>query len=315
MGKALVLILAVVGLVLLAGGFYTVHETEQVIITRFGEPVSGPITAAGPHFKMPFIDSVRRFERRILEWDGDENDIVTRDKKTIRVDTTARWRISDPLKFLKSVHDERSAKSRLDDILDGATREFISKNNLIEAVRASNREFAPEEGIDLDLGDGAARQETIAVGRDRLIASIVENAQRNVAELGIQIVDVRIRRIDYNEKVRLSVYERMIAERNQIADKYRSEGRGKASEIEGKMEKELKRIESEAFRQAETIRGAADAEATKIYAEAFGADEEFYAFYQTLETCKKALSGGNTTMVLSSGSELLKYLKDPGTGK
>jgi len=309
--RVALIVLGVIALVILAGSLYTVHETEQVIITQFGQPVTGPITEAGIHWKTPFIQDVRRFEKRILDWDGDPNDIVTKDKKTIRIDTTARWKIVDPLAFLKSVNDEIRAQSRLDDILDGATREFISKNNLIEAVRASNREFAKDEVEDVELEGDRTEEDFITVGRDELIARILSNAQQNVAEFGIELIDFRIRRIDYSEKVRRAVYERMIRERSQIAEKYRSEGVGKQSEIEGQTEKELKQISSEAARRSEIIRGEADAEVTRIYANSYGADPEFYAFYQTLETYKQALLGGETTLVLSTQSEIMRFLKSP----
>ena len=311
MGRAAIIVFAVIALIVLGGSLYTVHETEQVIITQFGDPVSGPISQAGIHLKMPFIQDVRRFDKRILEWNGDPNSIVTKDKKTIEVDTTARWKIVDPLAFLKSVNDETRAQSRLDDILDGATREFIAKNNLIEAVRASNREFTDDEISYVELDGDRTEEDHVEVGRDRLIDAILANAQDNVKEFGIALVDFRIRRIDYNEKVRRAVHERMIRERTQIAEKYRSEGKGKMSEIEGKKEKELKRIESEAIKRSEIIRGEADAEVTRIYADAYGADPEFYAFYQTLETYKRSLVGGDSSLVLSTHSELMKYLKNP----
>ena len=309
--RAAIIVLCVIALVILAGSLYTVHETEQVIITQFGQPVTGPITEAGIHWKTPFIQDVRRFEKRILEWDGDPNDIVTKDKKTIRVDTTARWKIVDPLAFLKSVNDEARAQSRLDDILDGATREFISKHNLIEAVRASNREFTVEVIDSVELDGDRTEEDFITVGRDKLIDAILSNAQENVSEFGIELVDFRIRRIDYSEKVRRAVYERMIRERGQIAERYRSEGMGKQSEIEGQTEKKLKQIESEAVRQSEIVRGEADALATRIYAEAYGADPEFYSFYQTLETYRDALVGGTTSLVLTTRSELMKFFRNP----
>ncbi|MFH0945602.1 MAG: protease modulator HflC [Planctomycetota bacterium] len=315
MARAGIIILIVIALVLLGGSLFTVHETEQAIITQFGDPVSKPIKDAGFYFKLPFIQDVRRFEKRILEWDGEPNDIVTKDKKTINVDTTARWKIVDPLAFLRAVNDETRAQSRLDGILDGATREFISKNNLIEAVRASNRAFASDEIVSVELEGDQGEEDRIQVGRDKLIAAILANAQANVKEFGIELVDFRIRRIDYSEKVRKAVHDRMIQERSQIAEQYRSEGLGKMSEIEGRKELDLKRIESEAIRRSEVIRGEADAEVTRIYAEAYGADPEFYAFYQTLETYKNALAGEDTTLVLSTRSKLMKYLKDPDPEK
>lgn len=308
--RAVLSLAAIVLAVLLVGSAYTVNEAEQAIITQFGKPVGGIVTQAGLHFKLPFIQTVRRFDRRVLEWDGEANEIVTGDKKTIIVDTTARWKIQDPLLFLRSVRDERNAQSRLDDILDSATKTAIAKQNLIEAVRNTNREFAPEEGVRFD--SEMAAEMTIKVGREHLIQGILEDARKAASQLGIHIVDVRIRRIDYSDKVRRKIFDAMIAERNQIADKFRSEGRGRQAEIEGQREKELKRIESEAARQAEVIRGEADAEASRIYAEAYGADPEFYAFFQTLETWKKALAGGDTKLVLTTESELLKLMKGPG---
>ena len=306
--KTLIPIGLIVGVILFASSAFTVHETQQVIITQFGSPVGEPITEAGIHFKTPFIQDVRRFDRRILEWDGDANEIVTKDKKTIFVDTTARWRIKDPLKFLITANNEASAQSRLDDILDGATRRFISENNLIEAVRATDRDFSPEDEIAAFTSERSL-EDRITVGRDQLIESILATCQADVAELGIELVDVRVRRIDYSAKVRQSVQKRMIAERNQIAQRYRSEGQGRAAEIEGEKKKRLKQIESESYRQAEVIRGEADAEATRIYAESFGADPDFYAFFQTLDTYRAALVTGDTTLVLSTESDLLKYLK------
>jgi len=306
--KTLVPIVLVVGLLITFSSAFTVNEREQVIITQFGEPVGEAITEAGIHFKTPFVQDVRRFERRILEWDGDANEIVTKDKKTIFVDTTARWRIKDPLKFLKTANNENSAQSRLDDILDGATRRYISENNLIEAVRATDREFTAEDEIEAFASE-RSEEDRISFGRDQLIESILSSCQSDVDELGIELVDVRIRRIDYSAKVRTSVQKRMIAERNQIAQRYRSEGIGRAAELEGEKKKKLKEIESESYRQAEVIRGEADAEATRIYAEAYGDDPEFYAFHKTLETYREALVGGDTTLVLSTKSELLKYLQ------
>ena len=307
--RALLPIILLLLAALLFGSAYTIHEKEQVIITQFGKPVSDPITDAGLHFRLPFIQKVRTFDKRILEWDGEVTEIVTGDKKTIIVDTTARWRIEDPLQFLVSVRDERRAQSRLDDILDSATKSAIAKNDLIEAVRDSNREFSPEDGVQFDTA--IEEDLTIEVGREQLIQGILEDARQAASQLGIHIEDLRIRRLDYSGTVRRKIFDAMIAERNQIADKFRSEGRGRQAEIEGQREKELKRIESEAVREAEVIRGEADAEATRIYAEAYNADPEFYTFYQTLETWKKALAAGDTRLVLTTKSELLKFLKSP----
>jgi len=304
--KAATIVVVVLVLLGLWSSVYVVPETEQVIITQFGEPVRGPITDAGLHFKIPFIWKVNRFDKRWLEWDGDANQIPTLDKKYIWVDTYARWRIADPLLFFQRVRDERGAQSRLDDVIDGATRNAVASHDLIEVVRSSSRPFevtAELKGI--TPGEEAVK---IKVGREKIAQEILEKASKITPEYGIELVDVRFKRIDYIESVRRKVYERMISERKRIAARYRSEGQGKSAEIRGQMERKLREIRSEAYRKAEEIRGKADAEATKIYAEAYNKDPEFYAFLKTLETWEKAL-GPDASLILSTDSDVFRYLK------
>ncbi|MBK6942341.1 MAG: protease modulator HflC [Planctomycetes bacterium] len=307
--KFLVLLIVVGGALLLNAALYTVSETETVVITNFGDPVGEPIREAGLHFKTPFVNEVHRFDERILEWDGDANLVPTAEKTFIFVDTTARWRIADPLKFLKTLRDEDAARSRLDDILDNATRTWISSHSLIEAVRSTNRTFASELTDDASLGDTQQVATKIVVGREKIVEGILQQARPSVRELGIELVDFRFRRIEYEESTRQKVYGRMTSERQRVAEKYLSEGRGRQAEIEGQKEKELRRIASEAERKAETLRGEADAEASRIYAEAYSKDPEFYAFFQSLETWKRALGASDTTLVLSTSSELLQHLR------
>lgn len=305
----IIAILAVIGFVIFNGSFFVVDETEQVILLQFGKPIGEPIKEAGLHFKIPFIQDVKVFEKRVLQWDGDENQIPTSDKKYIWVDTFARWRIADPLKFYQSVRgDERLAQSRLDDIIDSATRNFISENVLIEAVRNSDRALI----ITLEEQGGFGVKEvavTIKKGRQKITELILAKAAQAMPEFGIELLDVRIKRINYIEEVRQKVYERMISERKRIAEKSRSEGQGRKAEIDGEREKEFQRITSEAYRTAQEIKGKADAEATKIYANAYNRDPEFYSFVQTLESYRSTMKS-NTTMILNTDSEYLKYIKN-----
>jgi membrane protease subunit HflC len=301
------LIITIFALIIIGGAVYTLDETEQAIILQFGKPVGDAVKDAGLHVKVPFIQKLVRFDKRILEWDGDENQIPTSDKKYLWVDTFARWRIADPLKYYQSVKDERNAQSRLDDIIDSATRNFISENLLIEAVRNTNRKY---EKI-LEERTGFEAKELflkIEKGRDRIRELIFQKAAEAMPQYGIELLDVRIKRVNYIEEVRRKVYERMISERKRIAEKFRSEGQGKKAEIDGEREKELQKITSEAYRKAQEVKGRADAEATKIYAEAYGKDAEFYSFLQTLETYKDTLKK-NSTLILNTDSEYLKYIK------
>lgn len=294
-------------LALASGALFVVDETKQVVITQFGKPVGDPITSAGLHFKMPFIQDAHYFEKRLLEWDGDPNQIPTKDKKYIWVDTMARWKIVDALKFLQSVGNELSASSRLDDIINSATRDAVTSHLLVEAVRNSNRILENKElGEDSIVSEEAL--ERIEIGRQQLTRSVLDKAKVLAPQYGIEIMDVRIKRVTYVEEVRDKVYDRMIAERKRAAEKYRSEGHGKSAEIEGQTGKELKLITSEAYRQAQSITGKADAEAINIYAQAYSQNPEFYSFLKTIETYKNTIDAGST-IVLTTDSDYYKYLK------
>ena len=300
-------IIIFLALALASGALFIVDETKQVVITQFGKPVGDPITSAGLHFKTPFIQEAHYFEKRLLEWDGDPNQIPTKDKKYIWVDTMARWKIVDALKFLQSVGNELSASSRLDDIINSATRDAVTGHLLIEAVRNSNRILETKElGEDAIVSEEAL--ERIEIGRQQLTRSILDKAKVLAPQYGIEIMDVRIKRVTYVEEVRDKVYDRMIAERKRAAEKYRSEGHGKSAEIEGQTGKELKLITSEAYRQAQSITGKADAEAINIYAQAYSQNPEFYSFLKTIETYKNTIDAGST-IVLTTDSDYYKYLK------
>ncbi|MBL7198095.1 MAG: protease modulator HflC [Candidatus Omnitrophica bacterium] len=302
-----VVLFVVVILAFLSGVVFVVDETKQVVITQFGKPVGDPITSAGLHFKKPLIQQAHYFEKRLLDWDGDANQIPTKDKKYIWVDITARWKISDALKFLQSVGNEIGAHARLDDIVNSATRDVITGHLLVETVRNTNRTLeAKEEGEDIVITAEAV--EHIKVGRQMLESAILEKASRLAPQYGIGLVDVRIKRINYVEAVRRKVYERMIAERKRAAEKYRSEGQGKRAEIDGQKEKELKQITSEAYRKAQVIRGKADAGAIKIYADAYNKDPDFYSFMKTLETYQNTIDS-DSTIILTTDSDYYRYLK------
>jgi len=294
----------------ITGAIYTIDETQQVVITQFGEPIGKPVTEAGLHFKVPIIRQANYFDKRILEWDGNPNQIPTKDKKYIWVDTTARWRIKDALKFMQSVNNETGAHARLDDVIDSATRDFITSHDLVEAVRDTNRILEEEEKDRQE--DSIDRIETeiekIQFGRETLTREIVRESSKIVPQYGIELIDVRVKRINYVSEVQQKVFERMISERKRAAEKYRSEGQGKKAEIEGRMEKDLKEIESEAYKVAEEIKGKADAEATNIYADAYNRDPDFYAFLKTLDTYKNTIDEGST-VILTTDSEYLSYLE------
>jgi modulator of FtsH protease HflC len=302
------LVVAVIALAITTtwSSFYTVNETEQVVITQFGEPIGKPIDHPGLHVKLPFVQEVNVFEKRWLEWDGSANQVPTRDKKYIWVDTYARWRIADPLRFFQRLRDERSAQSRLDDIIDGETRNVIASHDLIEVVRTSNRPF--------ELGDAAqdviSEEAAVAVqhGRQKITRLILERASAVMPDYGIEMVDVRIQRINYIDTVQAKVFDRMISERKRIADRYRSEGQGKSAEIRGRKERELKKIESEAYRKSQEIMGKADAEATTIYAAAYGRAPELYRFLRTMETYRSTVDA-KSTLVLSTDGDLFRYLQ------
>lgn len=307
----LAIIIAAAGF--LTGMMYTIDETEQAVITQFGKPVGNPITEAGLHFKKPFVQKVHYFDKRLLEWDGSANQIPTKDKKYIWVDNTARWKISDPLLFLQTVNNEQGAHSKLDDIINSATRDAITSNKLVEAVRNSNRIINKkskegEPGGDIVVTDQAL--EPISIGRENIEIAILERAKELAPKYGIELVDVRIKRLNYIKGVREKVYGRMIAERNRAAEKYRSEGQGRRAEIDGERGKELKSLSSNAYRKAQILKGKADAEVTKIYAEAYSKDPEFYSFIKTLDTYKKSIDG-NTTIILTTENDYFNELTNP----
>ncbi len=304
--NVIVIVVALAVLIVLLNTLYVVSETNQVIITQFGEPIGDAITKPGLHMKIPLIQKTNYFEKRWLEWDGDANQIPTKDKKYIWVDTYARWRISNPLVFFQRVRDERGAQSRIDDIIDGETRNAVANFDLIEIVRSTNREFELTEEI--AILDIAAAIPQIQTGREKIAQIILETSSEITPEFGVELRDVRIKRINYVEEVQRKVFDRMISERKRIAAKYRSEGDGKSAEIRGEKERELLKIRSEAYRKAQEIKGEADAEATKIYANAYNLDPEFYQFMKTLETYIASLDK-ETWMLLSTDAEFLKYLK------
>ncbi|MCD6257293.1 protease modulator HflC [Candidatus Aerophobetes bacterium] len=303
-------VVVIIGIIVLSSALYVVDETQQVVITEFGQPVGKPITRAGLYIKKPFIQKVNYFDKRLLVWDGVPTQIPTRDKKYIWVDATARWRIIDPLKFLQSVGSERGAQARLDDIIDSATRDKITSYPLAEIVRNSNREFVTTEVF-------IQKEEEITnikKGREAISREILKEAAKLVPQYGIELVDVRIKRLNYVEDVRKKVYTRMISERKRVAEQYRSEGMGKKAEIEGMREKELQKITSEAYKKAEIIKGQADAKATKIYADAFSKDPEFYSFLRTLESYQDTLNE-KSIIILTTNSDFYKYIKYISPGK
>ncbi|MCK7592653.1 protease modulator HflC [Pseudomarimonas salicorniae] len=307
MKGAIALIAGFALFLVLSSATYRLDQAEQAIIVQFGEPVGDVVADPGLHFKLPFVQEVRRFDKRLLDWDGDVSQIPTLGREFVLVDTTARWRIADPLKFLRSVRDEYGARTRMDDIIDSVTRDIISGTDLEEIVRSADwkvdskalvEEGALAENVDL---------EKPKKGREKLEQEILAAAAKQMPGLGIELMDVRIRRINYIDSVRRQVETRMISERQSIAERFRAEGQGRSSEILGEMGRELRKIRSEAERQAAEIRGKADAEATKIYGEAYGADPEFYAFFRTLESYRGL--GENSTLMLDADSEFFRYLQ------
>jgi membrane protease subunit HflC len=303
-----VALLAALLLLVASRSAFVVDQAEQAIIVQLGEPVGGVITDPGLHWRLPFIQDVRRFDKRLLDWDGDVSQIPTLGREFIIVDTTARWRITDPLQFLRSVRDEGGARTRLDDVLDSATRDIVSGTDLEEIVRSADWQVDVSQ---LGEEDAAALAEADLQrpkkGRGQLEKDMLATAQMQMPDIGIELVDVRIKRINYISSVGQQVESRMIAERQSIAARFRSEGEGRSQEILGNMERELRRIESEAARQAEEIRGRADAEATKIYGESYGQDPAFYAFWRTLESYSTL--GENTTLMIDAKSDFFRYLQ------
>lgn len=286
--------------------FYTVSETEQVVITQFGEPIGQATTRPGLHVKIPFAQDVNVFDKRWLEWTGSPNQVPTRDKKYIWVETYARWRIANPLLFFQRLRDERGAQSRLDDIIDGDTRNVIANHNLIEVVRVSNRAFERADDVEDVMEAEAMRQ--VELGRHKITRLILERASKVMPDYGIELVDVQIQRVNYIETVQAKVFERMISERKRIADRYRSEGQGKSAEIRGKKERELKVIESEAYRKTQEIMGGGDAEATGIYATAYNRDRDLYRFLRTMDTYRATIDK-NSWLVLSTNADVFRYLQ------
>jgi membrane protease subunit HflC len=289
---------------------YTVDETQQVVITRFGKVEGGAVKDAGLHFKVPFIDLVNRYPKNLLEWDGERGEIPTKNKTYIWVDAFARWRIEDPILFLKNCENLRRAIALIGDIIDPSIKNAIASYDLIESVRNTNREF-DYEITEVEPVSGKMETErinyNITMGRSKITEQILTQAKDKLKIYGIDLVDVKIKRINYRDDVQRSVYDRMIAERTQIVEKFRSEGRGEAQKIKGDKEKELKRITSEAYKKAQMLKGEADARVTKIYADAYGKDPEFYSFVKALEIYNQSMDK-DSTLVLSTDSDFLKYL-------
>ncbi len=297
---------ALIAVVLLSASVYTLSETEQAILTQFGRPVGGVVKDPGLHLKVPLVQEVHRFDKRWLEYDGDPNEIPTKDKKYIWVDTYARWRISDPLRFYQAVRDERGGQSRLDDIVDGETRNAVASFDLIEVVRSTNRPFQITEDLE---GIGAAEaMAKVTAGRGGIAKIILEKASKITPEFGIELVDVRFKRINYVDSVQQKVFERMISERKRIAERSRSEGQGRAAEIRGQKERDVLGASSAGYKTAQEVKGVADAKATSVYAKAYGRDPDLYQFLKSMETLGGSLDD-RTWLILSTNSELLKYLK------
>jgi membrane protease subunit HflC len=306
-------VIAVIGSYVVMSSVYTVNEVEQMIITQFGKPVGDPVTTAGLKFKVPFIQEINPIDKRVLEWDGNPSDMPTKDKLYISVDLFARWRITDPLQYFLRLRDERSAQSRLDDILGSETRNAIAKHELIEIIRTTKDRvplrdtFLTDEEKKLDMGSLVP----ISKGRKLVEQEIFAAAAEKVRVFGIELLDIRFKRINYNESVRPKIYDRMISERRQIAERFLSEGNGEAARIRGNRLRDLNKIQSEAYRQVEEIRGVADAKATEIYAKAYNQSSvavEFYEFTRTMQAYDTIIAD-NTTLVLSTDSDLFKFLK------
>lgn len=312
-----VVLLILAGIVVLFASAYTVHETKQAIITQFGKPVGDPITRSGLHFRTPFVQTVHMIEKRFLEWDGRPTEMPTKDKTYIEVDTFGRWRISDAKQYFERLRDERSAESRLDNILGSETRNAIAKHELIEVIRTTKDRQPAQDATLVDTPGNIGILYPITLGRAAIEQEIFENAASKLTDFGIELLDIRFKRINYNNSVRQRIYERMISERQQIAERFRSEGAGEAAKITGKKERDLQEIESEAYKTVETMRGQADAKATQIYADAFNQSDrsvEFYEFTKSLESYERMLNE-DATLILSTDSELFKFLKDIEPGE
>ena len=309
-------VIAAIVIAIAASSFYTVSEVEQVIVTQFGKPVGAPVTTAGLKFKIPLIQEVNPIDKRILEWDGNPSDMPTKDKLYIAVDLFARWRITDPLQYFLRLRDERSAQSRLDDILGSETRNAVAKHELIEIMRTTRDRVPLRDALLTNAEPGLGSLVPIQKGRKLVEREIFVAAAEKVRVFGIELLDIRFKRINYNESVRPKIYDRMISERRQIAERFLSEGNGEAARINGNRLRDLNKIQSEAYRQVEEIRGAADAKATEIYASAYNQSPEaveFYEFTRTLQAYKSIITE-NTTLVLSTDSDLFKFLKGMAPG-
>ena len=302
--SALLLLIFIIGAIVLWNGLFVVDETQQVVITRFGEVIGEPILEPGLNFKWPLVDQTHFFDKRFLEWDGDSDQATTRDKRFIWVDTYARWRIADPRLFLESLTDERTAQTRLDDIIDGATKKAVARHNLVELVRSTNRTVTPDPSLP---ESEMTELQTIEKGRKEIMAEILITSAADTKVLGIDVIDVRFKSIDYVDEVRENAYQRMIAERKRIAERFLSEGHGESARIRGEKERELKQIESEAYRKSQELVGQADGEATAIYAAAYNKDPDFYQFLKTMESYEDSLDQ-ETWLILSTDSDFFKYL-------
>jgi modulator of FtsH protease HflC len=313
-GLTLAVVAAILLAILLPSALFRLDEVEQAVIVQFGAPVGVALTSPGLHFKAPFIQEVRRFDKRLLVWDGDPNQIPTFGREYISVDTTARWRIVDPLLFLKSVRDESGAQSRLDDIIDSVVRNTISSSELVEIIRSKDWKVEEADMDQLLVSDDEAQEvlkQRVQVGREDLIKTILLEASKEMPNFGIELKDVRIKRINYIPSVQKQVFNRMTAERQRVAERFRAEGQGQSAEIRGLMRKQVAEIISNARRQAELIKGTADAEATRIYNEAYNADPEFYAFYRSLESYGRTMSN-KTTLILGTDSDYFRYIGESG---
>jgi membrane protease subunit HflC len=311
-----ILVALAVGTYLLTSSVYTVSEVEQAIITQFGRPVGDPVTSAGLKFKVPFIQDVNLIDKRVLEWDGNPSDMPTKDKLYVSVDLFARWRIVEPLQYFLRLHDERSAQSRLDDVLGSETRNAVAKHELIEIIRTTKDRVPLRDALVTDAGQALNVGSLVPIqkGRKQVEQEIFAEAAQKVRVFGIELLDIRFKRINYNESVRPKIYDRMISERRQIAERFLSEGNGEAARIRGNRLRDMNKIQSEAYRQVEEIRGVADAKATEIYAKAYNQSPEAVTFYEFTRTMQayKSLIAENTTLVLSTDSDLFKFLKGIG---
>jgi membrane protease subunit HflC len=307
MRNTIIIILIIVVAVFMFSSLYVVDEREQIVVTMFGKAIGKPIVEPGLKWKLPFVHHVNKFPKNLLEWDGDKGQVPTKDKTFIWVDIFARWRIKEPLLLFEKLHDESGAHRKLDDIIDAAVRNLITSHSLIEAVRNTDREMELEITDQEGFLDSSTT--VIEFGRSKMCEAILAQSRPKLEDFGIELVDVGFKRINYVEDVLRKVYERMIAERKQIAEKHRSEGRGESSKINGEKEKELERIKSDAYKKAQVIRGKADAKATRIYAAAYNKDPEFYSFLKTLDLYKKSFDSTNTVIMSTRNNDFLKYFK------